>query len=198
MKTLILFFIIVAASCSVSKNPLRKQFKLIQKGIIKDDTSFVYALPFESNKAHFLVQGYFGRFSHKERAALDFKMKRGTNILAARDGIVARYKEDSKKGGWSRKYARDGNHVVIQHDDNTRTGYWHLQYNGVLVNIGDTVKRGQVIARSSNTGYAAFPHLHFIIWKINDMGQWQQVLSRFQTSKGIKYLRPWKWYRSAN
>ena len=31
--------------CSVSKNPLRKEVKLLQKGIIKDDTSYVYALP---------------------------------------------------------------------------------------------------------------------------------------------------------
>jgi murein DD-endopeptidase MepM/ murein hydrolase activator NlpD len=37
-------------------------------------------------------------FSHKERAALDFKMKRGTKILAARDGVVVRIKEDGQQG----------------------------------------------------------------------------------------------------
>jgi murein DD-endopeptidase MepM/ murein hydrolase activator NlpD len=49
---------------------------------------------------------------------------------------------------------------------------------------------------SGNTGYTAFPHLHFIAWKFNDKGQWQQIATRFRTKKGVKYVRPWKWYRS--
>ena len=193
-KSIYLIVFIFLMGCSVSKNPLRKEIKLLQKGIMKDDTSFVYALPFESNKAHLLVQGYFGAFSHKERAALDFKMKKGTKILAARDGVVIRVKEDGNRGGWSRKYRSDGNNVVILHEDNSRTGYWHLQKNGVLVNVGDSVKKGQIIALSGNTGYTAFPHLHFITWKSNS-NRWEQIPTRFETSKGIKYLTPWKWYR---
>jgi hypothetical protein len=39
------------------------------------------------------------------------------------------------------------------------------------------------------------PHLHFIVWK-NTGGNWQQIATRFQTSKGIRYLKPWKWYRN--
>jgi murein DD-endopeptidase MepM/ murein hydrolase activator NlpD len=187
------FFIV---SCAVSKNPQRKEIKQLQKGKIKDDTSYVYTLPFESGKAHLLVQGYFGKYSHKERAALDFKMKKGTKILAARDGVVTRVKEDEDKGGLNKKYHRQGNNIIIQHNDNSRSGYWHMQKNGVLVNVGDTVKKGQVIALSGNTGYTAFPHLHFIAWKFNDKGQWQQIATRFQTKKGVKYVRPWKWYRS--
>jgi len=182
-------------SCAVSNNPLRKEVKLLQKGAIKDDTSYVYILPFENKKKHLLVQGYFGVWSHKERAALDFKMKRGTPILAARDGIVVRVKEDGTKGGWSKKYASQGNNIVIQHSDNSRSGYWHLQKDGALVNVGDTVKQGQVIGLSGKTGYASMPHLHFIVWK-NSGGRWQQIATRFQTSKGIRYVKPWKWYRN--
>lgn len=174
---------------------MRTEIKMLQKGIIKDDTSYVYALPFSSKKSHLLVQGYFGRFSHKERAALDFKMKKGTNVLAARDGVVIRVKENGEKGGTKRELRSEGNNIVIQHEDNSRSGYWHLQKNGALVNVGDSVKKGQVIGLSGNTGYTAFPHLHFIVWKSNQRGQWQMIPTRFETSKGIKYLRPWKWYR---
>lgn len=195
MKFLYLFCVCFICSCAVSNNPLRKEIKQLQKGIIKDDTSYVYALPFERSQAHLLVQGYFGKYSHKERAALDFKMPQGTKILVARDGIVTRVKEDEVKGGLKKKYHQQGNNIIIQHADNSRSGYWHLQKNGALVNVGDTVKQGQVIGLSGNTGYTAFPHLHFIAWKFNNKGQWQQVATRFQTSKGIKYLRPWKWYR---
>ena len=190
-----LIFCCFLASCAVSNNPQRKEIKQLQKGNIKDDTSFVYSLPFESDKSHLIVQGYFGVFSHKERAALDFKMKRGTNILAVRDGIVTRVKEDGSKGGWNKKYRSQGNNIVIQHSDNSRSGYWHLQKDGALVKVGDTVRQGQIIGLSGKTGYAALPHLHFIVWKSDSRG-WQQVATRFQTSKGIKYLRPWKWYKS--
>lgn len=196
MKFIFPCLCILLMSCSVSKNPLRKEIKLLQKGAIVDDTSFVYALPFENGKAHFLLQGYFGKYSHKERAALDFKMKSGTKILAARGGVVTRVKENGEKGGWNRKYRADGNNIIIQHEDNSRSGYWHIQKNGALVNVGDTVKQGQQIGLSGNTGYTAFPHLHFIVWGSNERGQWQQAAVRFQTSKGIKYLRPWRWYKS--
>lgn len=192
----ILFICFFFAGCAVSNNPLRKEIKQLQKGRIKEDTSFVYSLPFENDGSHLIVQGYFGVFSHKERAALDFKMKRGTKILAVRDGIVTRVKEDGTKGGWSRKYRSQGNNIIIQHSDNSRSGYWHLQKDGALVNVGDTVKQGQVIGLSGKTGYAAIPHLHFIVWSFDSRGQWQQVATRFRTSKGTKYLRPWKWYRN--
>jgi murein DD-endopeptidase MepM/ murein hydrolase activator NlpD len=185
-------------SCSVSKNPLRKQIKLLQKGIIKDDTSYVYSLPYEAGTQHRIVQGYFGPLSHKERAALDFKMKRGTKILAARGGVVVRVKEDGDRGGWNKKYRPYGNNIVIQHEDGTRAGYWHLQFNGAFVNVGDTVQQGQLIALSGKTGYAAMPHLHFLVWRNSSDGRWEQVATRFRTSKGILYLKGWKKYKAPN
>ena len=189
---------LLVIGCSVSKNPLRKEVKALQKGTIKDDSSYVYALPYENKTTHLLIQGYFSHFSHRERAALDFKMKRGTKILAARDGVVVRVKEDGNKGGLNKKYRPYGNNIVIQHADGSRAGYWHLQYNGALVNVGDSVKTGQVIALSGKTGYTALPHLHFLVWTFNSRGEWQQVPTRFQTSEGIKYLRSMRKYRSTN
>ena len=196
VKAILMILLAVFCGCSVSNNPLRKEIKLLQKGIIKDDSSYVYALPYEEGKSYRLVQGYFGPFSHKERAALDFKMKRGTKITAARGGTVVRVKEDGDRGGWNRKYRPYGNNIVIQHEDGSRAGYWHLQLNGALVNVGDTVKKGQVIALSGKTGYSAMPHLHFMVWSFDPERQWRQVPTRFQTSRGIKYLRPWKKYRN--
>ncbi|MBI3137931.1 MAG: M23 family metallopeptidase [Sphingobacteriales bacterium] len=192
---LIFLLLLFLMSCSVSKNPLRRQVRLLQRGILKDDTSYVYALPYGEGKTFRVIQGYFSRFTHKERAALDFNMKRGTKICAAREGVVVRVKEDGKKGGLDKKYRPDGNHIIIQHPDGTRAGYWHLQYNGALVNVGDTVKKGQVIALSGKTGYAFNPHLHFLVWRSSG-GQWQQVPTRFATAKGIKYLKGWKRYKN--
>lgn len=192
----LLMFLILASSCSVSKNPLRKEVKKLQKGIIKDDTSYVYALPYEEGKTFRVIQGYFRGFTHRERAALDFNMKRGTKITAAREGVVVRAKEDGTKGGLKKKYRSHGNNIVVQHADGSRAGYWHLQHDGALVNVGDTVTKGQVIALSGKTGFAFVPHLHFLVWRSGE-GQWRQVATRFQTSKGIKYLKGLKKYRNS-
>lgn len=186
----------VVSGCYVSKNPMRNEVKRLQKGIIKDDTSYVYALPFEEGKSYYMVQGYFSSFTHKERAALDFKMKRGSRICAARAGVVIRVKEDGDRGGLKRRLRAYGNYIIIQHADSSRAGYWHIQKDGALVNVGDSVKRGQPIALSGKTGYSAIPHLHFLVWSTDNRRQWRQVATRFKTSKGIKYLRALRKYKN--
>lgn len=188
-------FLALLTACSVSNNPLRKEVKQLQKGILKDDTSYIYALPFKTGKKYRVIQGYFSRYTHKERAALDFSLRRGDSIAAARDGVVTRVKEDGTKGGLKKKYRSHGNNIIIQHADGSRAGYWHLQHNGALVNTGDTVRKGQVIGLAGKTGYAFVPHLHFLVWKFGN-GQWQQIPTRFQTQKGALYLRAWKRYRN--
>ena len=195
-KTIISFIavVILFSSCVTSRTPEQNHARQLQKGKLTEDTSYVYDLPYATNSSHFLIQGYYSALSHKQRAALDFVMKRGTKILAARDGVVVRLKEDSNKGGWSKKNLSKANYVIIQHADGTRSGYWHLQQNGVLVNLGDSVKAGQLIALSGKTGYAAMPHLHFMVWRVTS-GTWQQIPTRFLTSKGTRYLKPFKRYR---
>jgi murein DD-endopeptidase MepM/ murein hydrolase activator NlpD len=192
-----LLIVFIVGSCSVSNNPMRKEVKRLQKGTTTEDTSYIYALPYEEGKSYYMIQGYFSSFTHKERAALDFKMKRGSTICAARGGIVIRVKEDGDRGGLKRKYRAYGNYIIIQHSDSSRAGYWHLQKDGALVNVGDTVQKGQPIAVSGKTGYSFMPHLHFLVWSSDSRRQWRQVATRFQTANGPKYLRPMRKYRKA-
>ena len=195
----LLFFIsVLIISCKVSNDPMRTQTRQLQKGIIKEDTSYVYSLPYAFNSSHKLVQGYFSRYSHKNRAALDFKMKKGTEVFSSRNGIIVRVKENGNKGGLNKKYRKDGNYIIIQHPDSSRAGYWHLQQDGALVNMGDTIVQEQLIGYSGKTGYAMFSHLHFLVWRYDKEGHWQQTPTRFKTSKGIRYLRPFRRYRNSN
>jgi murein DD-endopeptidase MepM/ murein hydrolase activator NlpD len=193
LKLSLFITILFLAGCVSTKDPYKNHVRMLQKGKITEDTSFVYQLPFEKGKKYLLIQGYFSAFSHKNTIALDFKMKRGTKICAARDGVVSRVKENSDRGGLNKKYLRDANNIVIEHNDGTRSGYWHLQKNGAFVNVGDTVKAGQVIGLSGKTGYAALPHLHFIVWMAG-VGRRRPIPTRFETSKGIRYLRPMRKY----
>lgn len=196
LSLLVIVFTGLLCGCEVSKDPLRTQIKQLQKRSIQEDTSYVYSLPYAYNKAHWLVQGYYSSFSHRNRAALDFRMKRGTPVHAARNGVVIRVKEDGVKGGWNKKYRADGNYIIIQHDDSSKAGYWHLQHEGAIVNHGDTINQGQLIGYSGKTGYALFPHLHFLVWRFDKEGNWIPTATRFKTSKGIRYLRPLRKYRN--
>lgn len=73
----------------------------------------------------------------------------GTSIYASSGGTVA-------KAGWGSGY---GYVVYIDHPDGRQTRYAHL--SKVLVKAGQTVKQGEKIALSGNTGISSGPHLHF-------------------------------------
>ncbi len=55
----------------------------------------------------------------------------------------------------------DGNYVVLDIGDGRFAFYAHMQTGSVRVNVGDTVRRGQVLGLLGNTGNTSGPHLHF-------------------------------------
>jgi murein DD-endopeptidase MepM/ murein hydrolase activator NlpD len=194
MKPLLLFSILLAGFSSYGQTNSVPGKDLEE--VNGEGNSFAYSLPYEKGKCFLLVQAYQSKlFSHKGELALDFKMKKGTKICAARGGVVVDVKEDSKKGGIGTKYLSQGNHVIIKHEDGTYGNYWHLKYNGALVNIGDTIEQGQVIGLAGKTGYALFPHLHFEVTMQPRPGR-NQLRTQFLTIKGKRFLKPLHWYKS--
>ena len=105
-------------------------------------------------------------------------------------------REDSEEGGLKTENLSDGNYISIKHNDGSVAHYWHLKKDGVLVNVGDTILKSQLIGLSGNTGYSAFPHLHFEVQGYAEDGSYQQLATRFNTNKGIHYLRPGNFYRT--
>ncbi len=83
---------------------------------------------------------------------IDMSIPRGTAVKAARAGEVIK-RQLSRRG--------HGNMVEIRHDDGWCTVYSHN--DELLVNVGDKVEQGQVIAHSGSTGRSTGPHLHFEI-----------------------------------
>jgi murein DD-endopeptidase MepM/ murein hydrolase activator NlpD len=159
------------------------------------DTSYIYRLPFETGKKVFLIQGYESAFSHKNYKALDFKVKINTPVHAARSGVVTAVRGDSDEGGLKRENLADGNYIFVQHDDGSQAQYWHFRLNGILVKTGDVITAGQLIGYSGNTGYSAFPHLHFEVSGTDMDGHYKSLPTRFYTEKDVVYLRPGRFYK---
>ncbi|MGA1640993.1 MAG: M23 family metallopeptidase, partial [Steroidobacteraceae bacterium] len=86
-------------------------------------------------------------------AGLDFAGPPGTRVLAAADGVVS-------KVGRSKNF---GNFVEITHGKGYVSRYGHNA--SLLVQAGDTVKRGDPIAMMGSTGRSTGTHLHFEVIK---------------------------------
>jgi murein DD-endopeptidase MepM/ murein hydrolase activator NlpD len=97
-----------------------------------------------------IIQG----FKSGGNDGINIALPEGTSVRAAEDGKVA-YAGSALKGY--------GNLVLIRHSNGFVTAYAN---NGELnVKSGDAVKRGQVIAKSGQTGDVASPQLHFELRK---------------------------------
>lgn len=185
-----IFLLLFASKFSMAQLPDNEIYDL-KAGRVKPDNSYIYYLPFAKGSKFLLIQAYNSKMSHTKELSLDFKMKGGSKICAAREGMVIATREDSDVGGLNSSFLKEGNHIIIRHNDGSTAMYWHLQKEGVFVNAGDSVKKGQLIGYSGNTGYTAFPHLHFQVQDKNG----NDIATRFLTKKGIIYLRPSKYYK---
>jgi len=112
------------------------------------------------------------------RNSVDFICKEGLEIKATADGIVVDFKSDSGVGGEDKELEELGNFIEIQHDHDEYSEYEHLKKNGVLVKIGDKVKKGQIIGYTGATGWLAHlgPHLHFMVGKYGSTGKDYETL----------------------
>ena len=115
--------------------------------------------------------GYKSVYSRmKGHNGTDYKTYSGQPIYAAQDGIVTELVHEDERGlGLGIQTLRKHWCEETQTEEFFKIRYWHNQMN--CVKKGDTVKLGQRIARSDNTGYSSGDHLHFEIKPVSSKGR---------------------------
>jgi murein DD-endopeptidase MepM/ murein hydrolase activator NlpD len=84
---------------------------------------------------------------------IDFAGKENADIIATASGVVS----------WAGERYGYGNLIEINHGGGIKTRYGHNKE--ILVQVGDVVTKGQVIAKMGSTGRSTGPHVHYEILK---------------------------------
>lgn len=84
---------------------------------------------------------------------VDFAGKENSDVISVAAGVVT----------WSGERYGYGNLVEINHGGEYATRYAHA--NQIMVNVGDVVEKGQVIAQMGSSGRSTGPHVHFEVLK---------------------------------
>jgi murein DD-endopeptidase MepM/ murein hydrolase activator NlpD len=101
-----------------------------------------------------VITSYGAKTNGKQNDGINVAVPEGTPVKAAEDGVVA-YSGNELKGY--------GNLILVRHANGYVTAYAHA--SELLVKRGDPIKRGQVIAKSGQSGEVGSPQLHFEIRK---------------------------------
>ncbi len=101
-----------------------------------------------------VITSYGAKTNGKANDGINLAVPEGTPVKAAEDGVVA-YSGNELKGY--------GNLVLVRHSNGYVTAYAHA--SELMVKRGDTIKRGQIIAKSGQSGEVGSPQLHFEIRK---------------------------------
>lgn len=128
----------------------------LEKALVKEaaypDGQPVVGIP-EVSSEFGIRSNPFGGGGFEVHKGLDFVGEQGDIIAAAGDGVVTLA---GQNGGY-------GIAVTLDHENGYETLYGHM--SKLRVQVGDRVKRGQIIGYIGSTGRSSGPHLHFSLYK---------------------------------
>ncbi len=127
-----------------------------------DWKSSPYVLPYPVGLTYSIdlsnCSGSFHGTGRPDEYAIDFNMEIGTRVTTSREGTVYNIEERYTDAGEG-----VGNFVIIDHGDNTYGVYLHFTQNGVAVELGQEVDKGDFLGLSGSSGLAGYPHLHLVV-----------------------------------
>ena len=190
--------LILLSSCS-EKN--KKPLPCLERAVFGDPAQSPYILPYPAGASFRLMQGYcYPEGGHRNQLAYDFETPVGSEVIAARSGLVMKIRSDLPDDGRQPESGQH-NHIMIKHDDGSVAFYAHLKQDSILVKVGDRVSQGQPIAASGNSGNTqGLPHLHFGVYEGWPPKEGFDVPVNFRNAEGThdqrRGLRPGGYFKA--
>lgn len=126
----------------------------VEKKVIDDKPNFIWPIVWKGATSEW---GYrkdpITGAKKVKHSGIDLRAGIGTPVHAPESGVV-------RSAGWMKGYGRI---VIIDHKNGYSTRFAHL--NEYLVEIGQIVEKGNLIAKTGNTGRSTGPHLHYEVRK---------------------------------
>jgi len=139
----------------------------------------VYRLPWPEGQAQRFIhaKGANPHFQKRDLHAVDIGLPKGTEVLAAREGVVEAVEESQGRDGDEQPATFEGNFVRVRHADDTYATYAHLAQRGVRVRPSERVAAGQLLGYSGASGEVEIPQLHFGLSRFEKgaSGRWEEV-----------------------
>lgn len=144
---------------------------VINGGVVKQ-TSHSWEIATQRYAYDFVILDGEGKSFTGEGTVLSDFYCYGKEILAPADGVIVEAEDGNPESaialdGKIINNARDirGNYLLIHHSDSEFSLLAHLKPDSIRVSVGDSVKRGQILAQCGNSGNSTEPHLHFHLQK---------------------------------
>ena len=162
-----------------------KKSNILLKNILSD-VEYTSALDSTGSYEEFISEFYKkNNIGLPDKTPVMGYVTRGLNIEKNHFGIDidAKYQDEIYSPGYGKVIfsgmSEDlGNTIIINHPGGFVTVYAHNDSN--LVISGTTVEKGQVIARIGETGNSKGPHLHFEIWKNNQILDPREIITEYK------------------
>ena len=137
-------------------------------GGITKNTSHSWDILAQRFAYDFIIVDEKGGSYHGDKKDLQSYYCYGKDILAPADGLVVSFKNDFPdcrimNDGQTDPESPDigGNRITIKHAANEYSTICHLMPKSVIVEIGQRVRKGEVVAKCGNSGNTTEPHVHF-------------------------------------
>ncbi len=137
------------------ESDMENQIRAIQTTSNPSNLPTVWAHLGKINNEYGFRRNPFGGRSYEFHGGLDIDGERGDAVIAPANGVVT-------KSGWQGGY---GNLIEVDHGNGLTTRYGHL--SKIVIQVGDSIQRGQVIGEVGSTGRSTGPHLHYEL-RLND------------------------------
>lgn len=141
---------------------------LVANGSFEKELSHSWSIPTQRYAYDFLIIDDDGNTSKGDKTVLESYFCYGKNILAPADGVVieigSKFSDSKTFGdGTFDESVKDirGNYIVTKHAHGEFSFIGHIRPQSIMVEEGQRVKSGDIIARCGNSGNTTEPHIHF-------------------------------------